>query len=86
MSDHALSCQEAFERLDDYVDRELSPAEALLVAAHLRVCEHCASVFDFEVGVLEDLVEKLNRIRVPEALKDRVAEALDRGARAAGAS
>jgi predicted anti-sigma-YlaC factor YlaD len=83
MSDQPLSCQETFRRLNDYVDRELSPEEEVLVSAHLRVCADCASVFDFEAGVVADLMEKLNRIRMPESLKGRVAEALEQGASAA---
>jgi len=73
-------------RLNDYVDRELSSEEEALVAGHLEQCAQCASVFDFEAGVVIELMAKLNRIRVPESLKGRVADALAEGARAAGPS
>ena len=85
MVQHSLSCHEAFLRLNDYVDRELSPAEHDAVASHLFECANCTAVFDFEAGVLADLKAKLNRIQLPSSLKDRVAEAIERGAEAADA-
>ena len=83
MVQHALSCHETFLRLNDYVDRELSPAEHDAVAAHLFECANCASVFDFEANIVADLKAKLNRIQLPPTLKDRVLEAIERGAEAA---
>ena len=85
MVQHPLSCHEAFLRLNDYVDRELSPAEHDAVAAHLFECAKCTAVFEFEAGVLADLTAKLNRIQLPASLKDRVADAIQRGAGAADA-
>ena len=78
-----LSCQETFRRINDYVDRELAPEEQSLVEDHLRECANCAARFDFESRLLDDLRAKLNRIKVPPTLRDRVAQALDRGYREA---
>ncbi len=85
MVQHSLSCHETFLRLNDYVDRELSPAERDAVAAHLFECAKCASVFEFEANIVADLKAKLNRIQLPPSLKDRVLDALQRGAEAADA-
>ncbi|MEE8062373.1 MAG: zf-HC2 domain-containing protein [Gemmatimonadales bacterium] len=82
MMNDALSCQETFRRLNDYVDRELTQDEQGLVEAHLAECTKCASVFGFEESLLLELKAKLNRIQLPPALKQRVAEALERGAQA----
>ncbi|MCW5942661.1 MAG: zf-HC2 domain-containing protein [Fimbriimonadaceae bacterium] len=78
MSRRCLSCREAFERLDDFVDRELATGERVLVQEHLEVCAECARAFRFEEGVLRSLRAKIGRIDVPPELAARVREALDR--------
>ncbi len=73
MSDSPLlSCQEAAARLDDYVDRELSPEELGEVEAHLQVCARCAPVFRFQEGVLRRLQETIGRIQAPDGLLEQV--------------
>ena len=67
-----LTCQEAFERLDDYLDRELSPAEMTLVRAHLETCAICAAEYEFEARVLDQLRATLRRIDVPGAVVEKV--------------
>ena len=46
------TCEEAFRRLDDYLDRELSSEETALVHEHLEICAGCAREFNFEASVL----------------------------------
>jgi len=46
------TCEEAFRRLDDYLDRELSAEEMTLVHEHLDICAGCAREFNFEASVL----------------------------------
>ncbi|MGH7703123.1 MAG: anti-sigma factor family protein [Gemmatimonadales bacterium] len=71
-----LSCGEAFLRLDDYVDRELSAPEQALVEGHLEVCARCAAEFAFEAQVLQDLKDKLRRLEAPPTLRARIKRAL----------
>ncbi len=71
-----LTCEEAFRRLDDYVDRELGPHETHLVREHLEVCERCAERFRFEEVILAAVREKVGRIRAPAGLKGRIADRL----------
>ena len=78
------TCEDVFERLDDYLDRELSPEEMALVRAHLDTCAQCASEHRFEVRVLDDVRSKLRRIRVPEYLLDKVSRIIDRVKKAEG--
>lgn len=66
------TCEQAFKRLDDYVDRELSPDEQRLVSEHLQTCQTCASEFTFEAGVLDGVRDRLRRIAAPPGLLDRV--------------
>lgn len=75
MSD-ALTCRQAFDRLEEYLDRELTPEETARVGAHLAICEQCTREFHFEGQVLEGIREKLRRIRVPGGLTSRILAAL----------
>lgn len=72
-------CEVAFRRLDDYVDRELAPAEMALVQQHLEVCVLCSAEFAFEESVLRDVRSKVQRIDVPVDLRSRVATRLAAG-------
>ena len=63
-----LTCLEVFERLDDYLDRNLSPDEVTLVVRHLDQCEVCASEYQFEATVLEGLKARLRHIEIPPHL------------------
>jgi anti-sigma factor (TIGR02949 family) len=71
------TCREAFARLDDYLDRELSPEEVRMVREHLELCTVCASEFAFEESLLRHLRDKVRRIDLPGDLIERVHGALD---------
>lgn len=64
-SGEAYSCEEVFRRLDDYVDRELSPDEIDRVEEHLATCAECAGEARFESELVRELKAKLGRLRVP---------------------
>ena len=66
------TCEEAFRRLDDYLDHELSPEEMVLVREHLEICAGCAREFNFESSVLKGVGEKLKQIELPEKLQQRI--------------
>ncbi len=72
----ALTCRQAFDRLEDFLDRELSPEESTRVQDHLEHCAQCAREFRFEAGVLEGIRARLGRIKVPEQLAARISRAL----------
>jgi anti-sigma factor (TIGR02949 family) len=67
-----LTCAEVFERLNDYLDRELSAEEMERVREHLDTCVVCASEYAFEARVLEHVKDKLRRIDLPPALIERI--------------
>ena len=71
-----MNCREVFKRLDDYVDRELSPNERDGVHEHLEKCAHCAAEHDFEESFISCVREKLRRIEAPTELRDRIAASL----------
>ena len=71
-----MSCSEMVVRLDDYVDRALSPLELESVESHLLGCVTCARQFRFEVSLIHGLRERLHRIGAPEDLLGRIRERL----------
>ena len=71
-----LTCAEAFLHLDDYVDRELGPADLAAVEAHLGQCRDCTDEFDTEQQLLGLIRAKLARIRLPDDLRARIAARL----------
>ena len=70
------TCEEAFRRLDDYLDRELSVDETTLVREHLEICAGCAREFTFEDSVLRGVKDKLRQIDLPPSLQARILGAL----------
>ena len=76
MSVDRYTCEQVFQRINDYLDRELSPEEMALVRAHLDTCTQCASEYTFEATVLSELKAKLRRIDLPNAVLDKVAQIL----------
>ena len=70
------TCEEAFRRLDDYLDRELSGEEMTLVHEHLEICAGCAREFNFEASVLNGVRTKLRQIELPPSLEARILAAL----------
>ena len=70
------TCEQVFQRINDYLDRELSAEEMALVRAHLDTCTVCASEYAFEGTVLTELKAKLRRIDLPPAVLDKVQHAL----------
>ena len=66
------TCEEAFRRLDDFLDRQLSLEETRLVEEHLRVCEACTREFAFEASVLNGVKQKLRQLAAPADLVTRI--------------
>jgi anti-sigma factor (TIGR02949 family) len=72
------NCEEAFRRLDDFLDRELSPDEMRLIAEHLEVCAWCTREFNFEASVLHGVKRKLRQLDAPAELLSKVMSLLPR--------
>jgi anti-sigma factor (TIGR02949 family) len=67
------TCEEAFRRLDDFLDRRLSETEMRLIEEHLEICAACTREFTFEKSVLEGARRKLRQLSVPPGLLERIA-------------
>jgi anti-sigma factor (TIGR02949 family) len=70
------TCEEVFRRLDDYVDRELSPREMESVEEHLKICSMCAREYRFEESVIQQVRTKVQRLSVPSDLMKRISASL----------
>jgi anti-sigma factor (TIGR02949 family) len=66
------TCEETFRRLDDYLDRRLSPEETRLIEEHLHLCDACSREFVFEASVIEAVRERLRRVAAPPDLIARI--------------
>jgi anti-sigma factor (TIGR02949 family) len=69
-------CEEVFRRVDDFLDRELKPAEVPLVEKHLETCVACAREYAYEQAVLDIVREKLRRVAVPSDVRERITRRL----------
>ena len=68
-----VTCEDAFRKIDDYLDRELSDEDLALIREHLDICAACATEFEFERSVLDGVRAKLRRIAAPPDLLSRIA-------------
>lgn len=73
----ACDCEEAFRRLGDYLDRELSADEIEMVKAHLELCQTCAVEFRFEESLLLELKAKARQAPTPPELLESILQTLD---------
>jgi len=74
------TCEEAFRRLDDYVDRQLSTEETRLIEEHLHQCAACSREFVFEASVIRAVRRKLRRLAAPPDLLERITQDIARAA------
>jgi anti-sigma factor (TIGR02949 family) len=65
-------CQEAVKRLTDYLSNELEPTEAETVQTHLAQCKGCFAKFHFEDTLLRTIREKVEHVRAPETLREKI--------------
>lgn len=79
-----FTCEEAFRRLDDYLDRELADAEMARLREHLETCAGCAREFNFEASVLNGVKAKLRQFDLPSDVLSRIQLALEKERREEG--
>lgn len=72
-----VSCQEAAERLFEWLDGELDPEMEPLVGQHLRTCAKCIPRVEFERSFRDALVRAAEDRSAPEALRRKILEALE---------
>lgn len=76
MSEPAFDCGAAIDRLYEYLDGELTPADTVQVRRHLADCAHCLAVFDFEAAFLRFLEARRRAAGAPPALRRAILDQL----------
>jgi anti-sigma factor (TIGR02949 family) len=66
------NCEEAFRRLNDFLDRRLAPEEMKSIEEHLEICAWCAREFNFEASVLHGITRRVRRLDAPSDLVARI--------------
>ena len=72
-----ISCEQALERLQEFIDRELPETEYKNVERHLRRCRSCFSRKEFE-SQLRQRLSALSSDDVPAKLRDRIRDLIKR--------
>ena len=67
-----MTCQECVDKLQPFLDRELTESERLEVERHLTVCGHCADSFRFEAGILHVVGRCCRSTAASEEFKARI--------------
>lgn len=75
MSD-PIDCAEAKERLQDYLQRELTPEVEHEMRAHLDRCKHCFQHYRFEANFFLMLETRAARQPCPDSLRKRILDLL----------
>ncbi|MBI2710820.1 MAG: mycothiol system anti-sigma-R factor [Actinobacteria bacterium] len=69
-------CNDALHELYEFIDGELTAERRALIEGHLHRCSPCLEAYDFHAE-LRIVVSQKCREEVPEALRRRIASALD---------
>jgi mycothiol system anti-sigma-R factor len=67
-----MTCQEAINRLYEYLDRELDNAAATEIENHLDLCRLCCDHFEFEQKMKELVHNSCLSEKAPQILKDKI--------------
>jgi mycothiol system anti-sigma-R factor len=67
-----VDCDDCFERLYAFLDRELGEDEIVQVRKHLARCGHCEEHFIFERRFLEQIRDCCTSDIAPLALRERI--------------
>ena len=70
-------CQEAVEKLTEFLSHELSPESQTELTTHLHECKGCFSKFSFEETLLSTIREQIDQISAPPALRDKILHLID---------
>lgn len=71
-----MNCKECLDRLEELVDKELSPLEASEVQIHLENCPPCTERFEFETDMKRLVRVCCGQEQAPASLRARLREIL----------
>src|SRR5436309_15911599 len=76
-----MRCEECSDKLDRYVDRELTNTEALEIQLHLEGCPDCMEHYEFQSHMKRLVKHSCECDTAPMALRDKPRQTLSRGRR-----
>ena len=68
-------CEAALRQLYEFLSNEITDHTREQIHHHLEACGHCASAYDFEAELRQVIASRCDD-RAPEALRNRVLDAL----------
>ncbi|UCE67133.1 MAG: mycothiol system anti-sigma-R factor [Candidatus Zixiibacteriota bacterium] len=72
-----MTCQEAVNKLYEYIDSELDRATTEKIKKHLDLCRLCCDQFEFE-KTMKELVHKCcDAAKAPDVLKEKILKSLN---------
>ncbi len=69
------NCEDALRQLYEFLGNEITDDNRDQIRHHLDACGHCASAYDFEAELRQVIASRCVD-RAPEALRNRILEAL----------
>ncbi len=71
-----MRCQECADRLDSFVDRELTNTEALEVQLHLEGCPDCMEQYEFQEHLKRVVKHSCDCDTAPVAFREKLRQIL----------
>jgi mycothiol system anti-sigma-R factor len=71
-----MTCEEAVEKLYEYLDKELDQAVAAQLDHHLELCKICCDHFEFEKKMKKLVQDSCFKQNAPEMLKNKIMDNL----------
>jgi mycothiol system anti-sigma-R factor len=72
-----MTCQEAVDKLYEYIDKETDDITAAQIEKHLDLCRLCCDHFEFERKMKDLVQESCIQQKAPSILKDNILKALN---------
>ena len=66
-----ISCAQAIEVIDAWIDGELTAAQAEILCRHLDICPPCKSHSEIEV-LVKDKIAQCCAVETPPAVRERI--------------
>ena len=71
-----MRCEECADKLDGFVDRELTNTEALEVQLHLEGCPDCMEHYEFEAHLKRLVKHSCECDKAPTAFREKLRQIL----------
>jgi predicted anti-sigma-YlaC factor YlaD len=73
----SFTCLEVRQRLDDYLDQEMSSLEAYQMLKHLSGCSACSAASERNYTLLAQLRDAVQQISLPPGMEHRLSKKLE---------